>query len=144
MLEKQMILSGFGGVGYGLLELIWRGRTHWSMLLAGGLCFAVLGLLNLSLAGRMRFWTLAVMGAVSITAVEFGFGVVFNLCLQMDVWDYSHLPVNLYGQVCLPFTALWVIVSALGLRLDRFLRRVWFGDEIAPRAARVRGVLEAE
>ena len=27
-----------GGLGYGGLELLWRGRTHWSMLLCGGVC----------------------------------------------------------------------------------------------------------
>ena len=37
--EKLSFLFLFGGVGYGLVELIWRGRTHPSMVITGGICF---------------------------------------------------------------------------------------------------------
>lgn len=39
-----------GGLGYGGLELLWRGRTHWSMLLCGGVCAVLIYLI----AGRER------------------------------------------------------------------------------------------
>ena len=48
--------------------------------------------------------------AAIITAIEFAAGCIVNLWLQMDVWDYSFLPLNLFGQVCLLYTFLWALL----------------------------------
>lgn len=48
------------------------------------------------------------MGAGIITGVELVFGLVFNRALGMGVWDYSRVPLNLWGQICLPFTLIWL------------------------------------
>ena len=34
---KSVVMFLFGGFGYGLIEVLWRGRTHWSMVLCGGI-----------------------------------------------------------------------------------------------------------
>ena len=47
------------------------------------------------------------LGAVIITAVEFVFGVIFNMSLNMNVWDYNGVPFNILGQICLPYSILW-------------------------------------
>ena len=41
MVKKGELLSVFsiGAAGYSLLEILWRGNTHWTMTLAGGICF---------------------------------------------------------------------------------------------------------
>lgn len=49
----------------------------------------------------------AFAAAVIITLLEFIFGIVFNLMLDMNVWDYSNVPMNLMGQICLPFSLIW-------------------------------------
>ena len=111
----QFLLGGFGYVG---LELLWRGRSHISMFLAGGICFLLLGKLN-----RVRpqlFMPLrCLVGAAIITAVELAVGMLFNRGYQ--VWDYRHLPGNFMGQICLPFSLLWIPVSFGALLLHGFL-----------------------
>lgn len=99
-----------GGLGYGGVELLWRGRTHWSMLVAGGLCFWLFCRIavtkrNLPLLYRV------VLCALGVTAVEMAFGSVLNLWLHQNVWDYSAVPLNVLGQVCLPYTVLWGFLS---------------------------------
>ena len=47
------------------------------------------------------------LGEVIITAVEFIFGIIFNIVLHMNVWNYENLPFNILGQICLPYTVLW-------------------------------------
>ena len=42
----KFMLFSIGAVGYGLIEIIWRGYTHWSMLGAGGICFMFFGTLS--------------------------------------------------------------------------------------------------
>ena len=44
--QKCIVMFLFGGFGYGLIEILWRGRTHWSMVLCGGLCFLVMYLIS--------------------------------------------------------------------------------------------------
>ena len=47
------------------------------------------------------------LGAIIITAIELLFGYIFNIKYGMKVWDYSNQPLNLFGQICLPFSLLW-------------------------------------
>lgn len=120
-IAKRFVMFGFGACFYGLCEIIWRGYTHWSMIIAGGICFLFLGLLSNAMGGDISFLMLSVIGACIITAVEFIFGLVFNIWLGMDVWDYSSMPLNVMGQICLPFFAIWIAVSAGGLYAYKFL-----------------------
>lgn len=42
----EWILFFIGGRLYTWFELLWRGYTHWTMFILGGLCFVILGLLK--------------------------------------------------------------------------------------------------
>lgn len=99
------------------------------MFLVGGLCFWLIGLINEVIPWEMPLWRQCIIGAAIITAVEFAAGCVINLWLGWDVWDYSGLPLNLLGQVCLPFMALWSFLSTVGIVLDDYLRYWLFGEE---------------
>lgn len=45
LLIKYLILFLIGGFVYISIELLWRGHTHWSMFILGGVCFILLGLI---------------------------------------------------------------------------------------------------
>ena len=108
---RKMILFLLGGSAYVGLELLWRGRSHGTMFLAGGLCFLLLGRLH-----RVKPWLLrGVLGAGMITAVELLIGLLFNR--DYRVWDYRRLPLHFLGQICLPFFILWVPVSLFAMAL---------------------------
>ena len=53
LLNKYLFLFNVGGLLYILIELIWRGRSHWTMFLLGGICFVFLGLINEVLSWQM-------------------------------------------------------------------------------------------
>lgn len=111
-----------GGVIYGVLEILWRGWTHWTMLLCGGVCFAMMYRISaLALSGVKK----CVMSAAVITTVEFVTGCVVNLKLGLGVWDYSAQGLNLMGQICPQFTLLWLGLSAPGLWLCRGVHRAF-------------------
>lgn len=61
--------------------------------------------------------------------VEFITGLVVNIWLGLGVWDYSNMPFNLLGQICLPFAFAWVALSAIAIVLDDYLRYWIFGEE---------------
>ncbi len=105
-----------GGTGYGLCELLWRGYTHPTMFLLGGVCFLCL------YAGNKRYFSLpfavrCICGGVVITSLELVTGYVVNILLGMNVWDYSDMPLNLYGQVCPRFLLAWMLLCVPALFL---------------------------
>lgn len=126
---RPLVLWCIGGLLYVLCELVFRGRSHWTMFLVGGLCFWLIGLINEVIPWDMPIWQQCIIGALIITAVEFAAGCVINIWLGWQVWDYSGLPFNILGQICLPFTVLWSLLAAAGIILDDYLRFLLFDEE---------------
>ncbi len=119
-LSRFLLLFCVGGGAYNLIELCWRGYTHWSMFVVGGGCFHLIGRIGNALRGRSR-WLIGGACAAAVTAVEYLSGCILNLYLKLDVWDYSRLFGNLHGQVCLLYSALWGFLSFPAARLYAFL-----------------------
>ncbi len=114
-MTKLALLFVTGSLLYPVLELLWRGSTHSSMALAGGICLV---LINRICREKMRKKSLAAKcaaGSLIITCVEFVFGVTVNLVMGLKVWNYASLPLNILGQVCLPFSAIWFLLTAPAL-----------------------------
>ena len=111
-IPKKLGLFCLGGGAYVALELLWRGRSHYSMFLAGGTCFLLLGILR---RAKLPLPVKAGLGALSITAVELVAGWIFNR--DYSVWDYRALPFNFQGQICAMFTLLWIPVSIMAMAL---------------------------
>lgn len=108
-----------GGGGYVGLELLWRRRSHWTMFLTGGLCFSLI----YAPAARtaLPLYVQCPLSALLITAVEFLVGCLVNLKLGWNVWDYSGRRHHLLGQVCLPFSILWLALSLPAALLARLI-----------------------
>ena len=105
MVFLQGLLFLLGGGGYVFLELLYRGRSHISMFLAGGFCFLLLGRLERT-RPRLPSLLRPVVGAGIITMVELAFGMLFNR--NYTVWDYRGLPGNYQGQICPKFFLMWI------------------------------------
>ena len=110
-----------GGLGYGGLELLWRGRTHWSMLLCGGACFTGMYIIS---SAAIPLWAKCLLSAALITAIEFCTGYLVNIILGWHVWDYSNRPLNIMGQVCPLFSFLWLLLSIPGIALCSGIRKL--------------------
>ena len=123
---KKLMLFYLGGMIYCALELLWRGWSHGSMFLLGGLCFLLLGKLG-RVPSPLPLLPRALVGAMVVTMLELGCGLLVNRSYQ--VWDYRHMPLNFHGQICLPFVGLWIPVSLLAFyvydRLEYRLEQVY-------------------
>lgn len=129
LLNKCITLFDTGGILYLAIEIIWRGHSHWTMFVLGGLCFVCLGLLNEVIPWEMPLWQQALIGACIITGLEFLTGCIVNLWLGLGVWDYSGMPGNLLGQICPQYFLLWVPVSTAAIVLDDWIRYLGFDEE---------------
>lgn len=111
---RGCILFYIGGTAYMILEFLWRGRSHGSMFLLGGLCFLLVG------GGAAKFRKIPVavrplLGAGVITALELATGCLVNR--DYTVWDYRDQLFQFQGQICLAFSLLWVPVSLVAMEL---------------------------
>ena len=79
-------------------------------------CFLLLGQLR-----HRPPWVKAVAGAGIITAVELAAGLLVNR--KYAIWDYRDTPLNFMGQICLPYSLLWMPVGLAGSEIYRLLDR---------------------
>ena len=123
VLLEKLTLFALGASVYCTLEILWRGYTHWSLAIAGGVSLCALGKCRDRLRQR-SFLTRCIAGAGIITAVEFLTGCIVNLWLGWSVWDYSHHAWNLLGQICPQFFFLWLLLCVPAYAICRAVRDV--------------------
>lgn len=106
---EYIIIFGLGAFVYGGIEIIARGYTHWTMMLAGGTVMVVFMIINR--LGRVNIFLRCLLGAAVITSIEFAVGMIVNVRLGWEVWDYSDKPLNIMGQICPLFSLGWYALS---------------------------------
>ena len=127
-LGKVLILGFIGGVIYYILECIWRGYSHISMFILGGLCFVIIGLINEIFVDSIYIEQEIIIGWLAILILEFITGCIVNLWLGLDVWDYSDQPFNILGQVCPLFALLWIPITIFAIFFDDIVRYNLFNE----------------
>ena len=126
---KHAVLALCGGCVYFLIEMAWRGHSHWTRAVLGGVCFVLIGDINEFIPWNMPLILQGAIGSGIVTVLELVSGIILNLWLGLGIWDYSNMPFNLLGQICLPFTLLWVALSIVAVALDDWLRYWLFGED---------------
>ncbi|WP_243114469.1 putative ABC transporter permease, partial [Agathobaculum sp. Marseille-P7918] len=86
-------------------------------------CFVLIGLLD-EWQDHPPLWLQMLEGAMLVTALELITGLIVNRWLGWNVWDYSDVPLNLWGQVCPQFAVAWFFLSALAVWLENALHRL--------------------
>lgn len=128
-LKKASVLFLIGAFLYCLIEILWRGRTHWTMGVVGGILFLILGEINEFLPWDFSLLFQGVLGALAITFIELIAGIILNLYLKLNIWNYSNLPFNFLGQICPQFSLAWLFLSFVGIILDDWIRYLLWDEE---------------
>ena len=103
---KELLFVGVtGGIIYGAIEVLFRGYTHWSMILTGGLCFLLFYILNFML--NINILGKCILASFIITSFELIIGYIVNVVHGMNVWSYANMPFNYMGQICLLYSGIW-------------------------------------
>lgn len=93
---------------YSLVEIVLRGYTHWTMCLTGGFVMTILYAINSR--RTMTLMKSCALGSLFITMTELAVGIFDNIIMHWNVWDYSNMPFNFLGQICIPFSAFWFVL----------------------------------
>ena len=126
---KYLVLFVVDGSVYVFIEMLFRGYSHISMFILGGICGIIIGGLNNWYSWDMSIIKQMFISGIIITILEYITGYIVNIKLKLNVWDYSNMPFNIDGQICLPFSIGWVCISLIGIVLDDWLRYILFNEE---------------
>lgn len=126
---EYVFLWTLGGSIYYFLECIFRGFSHWSMFILGGICLCFLWFQGSSVGWEDAMWIQVIRSTVFVVACEFITGIIVNKWMRWQVWDYSDQPYNVFGQICLPFAVLFSGLSVIGITLSGFLMHKLFLEE---------------
>ncbi len=119
---EQAVIFIFGAINYLAIEILWRGHTHWTMAVAGGLCAMFIYVFNMEYTNLSLVYK-CLAGAVIITSVELVTGLIVNLTLKWEVWDYSHRAFNFLGQICLQYFAYWFLLCIPVIKLFDYFQK---------------------
>lgn len=78
---------------------------------------------------KKRNWTLFLAGAIEGSIVEYIISWVGEMIFHIKWWDYSNMPFNINGRICLLFTIFWGILALVLIRLinpyvERFIDKI--------------------
>ncbi|CUX50402.1 putative ABC transporter permease [Clostridium sp. C105KSO13] len=127
-LSEYLFLWTLGGTIYYAFEMAFRGFSHWSMFVLGGVCMVFFAQQGLWVKWKDPLWLQVVRCAVFVTSAEFITGIIVNKWLKWNVWDYSDQIFHLFGQICVPFIILFSGLCALGILLTGYLLHWLYGE----------------
>lgn len=112
---RQLILFITGFCLYITIEVCYRGYSYPLMGVCGGIILLILDRINDKISWDMDILLQGCIGSLVTTLFEF---VIGSICLILDfnlMWDYSNLPLNFAGIICVPFSLVWIGISIIGI-----------------------------
>lgn len=126
---KYLTLFLIGGISYYFIEIIYRGYSHFSMVIVGGICFVVIGSINEFSDRDIPLLLQMIISVFLIDIVELISGIIINRILLLNVWDYSNLRFNFLGQISLNSSIAWFFLSLIAIYIDDLLRYIIYKEE---------------
>lgn len=128
---QYIVMFLFGGISYYFVEVFWRGYSHLEMLILGGFCFIIIGTINEYFFKYKKSPLLLqlILSGLIITILELFAGVVLNIWLGLDIWNYSHLEYNFMGQICLKYSLKWFLIALPAIVLYDYINFWIFNAE---------------
>lgn len=128
-LSEYLFLGALGGCIYYTLELTFRGFSHWSMFMLGGISMMFFAAQGMAVMWSDPLWLQVLRCTLFVAAGEFLTGMIVNKWMRWQVWDYSDQPFHLFGQICLPFTILFSGLCFLAIFVCGYLLYWMYGEK---------------
>ena len=130
---KSLVMFIAGFCAFITIEVLFRGYSYAMSGVMGGLAVIALDKINDEISWETDLAMQALIGGAFVTAMEFAVGAIAkytNILPQM--WDYTDVPFNLGGIICLPFTIAWTLLSVLAIFLADAINYYIFEDTKLP------------
>ena len=104
------------GFIYCMIEILFRGWSHWSMfVLAGFLGVFCIDSINNVLSFDCDYIVQILISTILCTIGEGISGIILNVWLQLNVWDYSKMAFGtfFFGQCNILFCFAWALIISV-------------------------------
>lgn len=132
-LGKNIILFTVGFCLYITMEVLFRGYSFPLMGVCAGLVVVLLDKINDYISWDIDILVQCILGMLMVTIMELIIGTIFlDTNLLPVMWDYSNLPLNFRGIICIPFMALWMILSFIAILVADSINYYVFEEKPTP------------
>ena len=131
-LFRKVILFLVGFCAYITIEVCFRGYSYPLMGCCGGFLLLILDPINDKVSWNFDLFLYGCIGSVIVTGMELAIGEVWKLLNFAPMWDYSNMPFNFDGVICLPFSMLWILLSIIGIFVADAINYYVFEETIPP------------
>ena len=114
---KNLVLFLVGFCSYITIETLFRGYSYWQMGICGGLAIVILDKINDLISWDVDIIIQGTFGSLLITFMELIIGLTQDYFSLPHMWDYSNMPLNYRGIICVPFMAIWFLLSWVAILL---------------------------
>lgn len=117
-INKSILLFLVGYCTYVSIEVTYRNISYPIMGICGGLAILLLDKINDNISWNVDLCLQGLFGSALITFFELIIGeIALHTFLLPVMWDYSNVPLNFDGVICLPFSIVWFFLSILAIFL---------------------------
>ncbi|MDY4495026.1 MAG: hypothetical protein SPE24_09170 [Erysipelotrichaceae bacterium] len=111
-INKSILLFLVGYCTYISIEVTYRNISYPIMGICGGLAILLLDKINDNISWNIDLCLQGLCGSALITFFELIIGeIALHTSLLPIMWDYSNVPLNFDGVICLPFSIVWFFLS---------------------------------
>lgn len=130
---KSLTLYGAGFCAFITIEVLFRGYSYPASGVMGGFAVIMLDGINDEMSWDLDLALQALIGGAIITLMEAGVGILMLFAPGVPrMWDYSDIPFNIAGIICLPFSIAWVFLSVLAIFLADAINYYVFEETEVP------------
>lgn len=112
---KTAVLFMVGFCLYITIETVFRGYSYILMGICGGIAIVVLDKINDKISWDTDILIQCLCGSLLVTFMELIIGTLSLKGYLPLMWDYSSIPLNYRGIICLPFSIVWMLLSFVAI-----------------------------
>ena len=131
-LLRHLVMFYVGFVTYITVEVLYRGYSYPLMGLLGGISLILIGMINNKISWHLDLAFQGLIGTVNGTTLEYITGVADRAFLHLNMWDYSDVPLNFQGIICLPFSIAWFALSIIAIFIADAIDYYIFDEQPLP------------
>lgn len=137
---KSLFLFFVGFTAYLAIEVCFKsamshgglGCSHPLCGIMGGLSFLIFDQFNNELSWHLDLLLQGMLGACVVTLLELTVGLWDKYFLHIGMWDYSGIPFNYQGVICLPFSLIWIGVAMIAILVADAINYYILDEEPCP------------
>ena len=129
---KYLILFLVGYCVYIAIEVTFRNYSFPLMGIVGAISFILIDRINEVMPWDTDLIIQSLIGSLIVTMFELIVGEGLKFFNQPPMWDYSSLPLNFDGVICLTFSLVWILLSAIAILLADAINYYLLHEEPTP------------